>query len=141
MTGLSAIGRLTGGGLSKPKVRIPGHDLAGRIETVGGNVTRFRRAPTKSRFVLICPMTSHRGPGLATALVQAGSQIQRQAGSGVWWRPRLCRGPGVGDGRKVGEQVRCLGWSQRLSLAKDVRPDGIQDDGSAGTGSTVVMGR
>jgi hypothetical protein len=28
-------------------------------------------------------------------------------------------GPGVGDGRKVGEQVRCPGWSQRLSLAKD----------------------
>jgi hypothetical protein len=28
-------------------------------------------------------------------------------------------GPGVGDRRKVGQQVRCLGWSQRLSVAKD----------------------
>jgi len=33
----------------------------------------------------------------ATALVQAGSHIQRQACSGIWCRPRLCRGPGGSD--------------------------------------------
>jgi NADPH:quinone reductase-like Zn-dependent oxidoreductase len=41
MTGTPYIARLSGG-LRKPKVQIPGIDLAGRIEAVGGNVTRFQ---------------------------------------------------------------------------------------------------
>jgi NADPH:quinone reductase-like Zn-dependent oxidoreductase len=34
--------RLSGGGLLKPKSKIPGADIAGRIEAVGRNVTQFR---------------------------------------------------------------------------------------------------
>lgn len=34
--------RLMGSGLRRPKVRVPGTDLAGTVEAVGGNVTRFR---------------------------------------------------------------------------------------------------
>lgn len=34
--------RLMGGGLLKPKDRIPGADVAGRVEAVGGNVKQFR---------------------------------------------------------------------------------------------------
>lgn len=34
--------RLMGGGLLRPKTRIPGEDIAGRVEAVGPNVTRFR---------------------------------------------------------------------------------------------------
>jgi NADPH:quinone reductase-like Zn-dependent oxidoreductase len=41
MTGTPYIERLSGG-LRTPKVRIPGLDLAGRVEAVGGNVTQFR---------------------------------------------------------------------------------------------------
>jgi NADPH:quinone reductase-like Zn-dependent oxidoreductase len=41
MTGTPYIARLSGG-LRAPRVRIPGIDLAGRVEAVGGNVTRFR---------------------------------------------------------------------------------------------------
>jgi NADPH:quinone reductase-like Zn-dependent oxidoreductase len=41
MTGTPYIARLAGG-LRTPKVQIPGIDLAGRVEAVGGSVTRFR---------------------------------------------------------------------------------------------------
>jgi NADPH:quinone reductase-like Zn-dependent oxidoreductase len=41
MTGTPYIARLSSG-LRTPKVRIPGMDLAGRVEAVGGNVTQFR---------------------------------------------------------------------------------------------------
>jgi len=34
--------RLMGGGLLRPKVAIPGEDIAGRIEAVGGNVKQYR---------------------------------------------------------------------------------------------------
>ena len=34
--------RIMGSGLRKPKNRVPGTDLAGQVETVGRNVTRFR---------------------------------------------------------------------------------------------------
>ena len=34
--------RLMGGGLRRPKITIPGEDIAGRIEAVGGNVRQFR---------------------------------------------------------------------------------------------------
>ena len=78
MTGLSAIGRLTGGGFSKPKVRIPGHDLAGRIETVGGNVTRFRPA-TRCSAGTTAP-TPSMSARLRTASRQAG-QPDLRAGS------------------------------------------------------------
>jgi hypothetical protein len=33
--------------------------------------------------------------------------------------PAPSAGPGVGDGGEVGEQVRCLGWSERISVAQD----------------------
>ena len=34
--------RLMSGGLRAPKHKIPGHDIAGRVETVGRNVTQFK---------------------------------------------------------------------------------------------------
>lgn len=42
VTGLPYIVRLMGFGLRRPKVRVPGLDIAGRVEAVGRNVTRFR---------------------------------------------------------------------------------------------------
>ena len=42
MTGLPYVFRLTGVGLLKPKTRVPGTNMAGVVETVGRNVTRFR---------------------------------------------------------------------------------------------------
>lgn len=34
--------RIMGGGLRAPKRKVPGHDIAGRVEAVGKNVTQFR---------------------------------------------------------------------------------------------------
>jgi NADPH:quinone reductase-like Zn-dependent oxidoreductase len=42
MTGLPYLVRVMGYGLRKPKVGIRGRDVAGRVEAVGANVTRFR---------------------------------------------------------------------------------------------------
>jgi NADPH:quinone reductase-like Zn-dependent oxidoreductase len=42
VTGLPYIVRLAGFGLLKPKARVPGLDVAGRVEATGRNVTRFR---------------------------------------------------------------------------------------------------
>jgi NADPH:quinone reductase-like Zn-dependent oxidoreductase len=42
MTGLPYLIRLVGFGVRKPKVRVRGMDVAGRVEAVGGNVTRFQ---------------------------------------------------------------------------------------------------
>ena len=42
MTGQPYMIRIMGYGLRKPKTQIPGTDLAGVVETVGKNVTRFR---------------------------------------------------------------------------------------------------
>src|SRR5689334_16959296 len=42
VTGLPYVLRLMGNGLSKPKKLVPGMDLAGIVERVGGNVTRFK---------------------------------------------------------------------------------------------------
>jgi NADPH:quinone reductase-like Zn-dependent oxidoreductase len=42
MTGLPYLVRVMGFGLRTPKVRIRGQDVAGRVEAVGTNVTRFR---------------------------------------------------------------------------------------------------
>ncbi|MGD8869702.1 MAG: NAD(P)-dependent alcohol dehydrogenase [Gemmatimonadales bacterium] len=43
VTGRPYVLRLMGGGFSKPKNPIPGTDMAGIVESVGKNVTRFRR--------------------------------------------------------------------------------------------------
>src|SRR5918994_5962984 len=40
--GLPYVLRVMGAGLLRPKKRIPGTDVAGRVESVGRNVTRFR---------------------------------------------------------------------------------------------------
>src|SRR5689334_7283235 len=42
MTGLPYLVRLMGFGLRRPKVHIRGRDVAGRVEAVGKNVTRFQ---------------------------------------------------------------------------------------------------
>ena len=41
MTGTPYLIRLAGYGLTKPKNRIPGLDVAGRVVAIGGDVTRF----------------------------------------------------------------------------------------------------
>lgn len=40
--GVPYVLRIMGAGLRKPKTRVPGTDVAGRVEAVGTNVTRFR---------------------------------------------------------------------------------------------------
>jgi NADPH:quinone reductase-like Zn-dependent oxidoreductase len=40
--GVPYVLRVMGAGLRKPKIRVPGTDVAGRVEAVGANVTRFR---------------------------------------------------------------------------------------------------
>ena len=42
MKGVPYVLRIMGAGLRKPKNRVPGTDLAGHVESVGRNVTRFR---------------------------------------------------------------------------------------------------
>ena len=42
VTGRPYVLRLMGSGVRRPKYRIPGTDLAGRVESVGRTVTRFR---------------------------------------------------------------------------------------------------
>ncbi len=43
VTGQPAVLRLMGSGLRRPKMRVPGTDVAGVVVSVGGRVTRFRR--------------------------------------------------------------------------------------------------
>ncbi len=42
ITGEPFVGRLGGFGLLKPKLKIPGSDIAGRVEVVGRNIKQFR---------------------------------------------------------------------------------------------------
>jgi NADPH:quinone reductase-like Zn-dependent oxidoreductase len=42
MAGLPYLVRVAGYGLRAPRTRVPGLDVAGRVEAVGGNVTRFQ---------------------------------------------------------------------------------------------------
>jgi hypothetical protein len=44
------------------------------------------------------------------------------------------RGTRVGDAGQGGEQLRSLGFLERVGIAQRSRPDGIGDDSSAGTG-------
>ena len=43
MTGLSYLVRIMGYGLRKPRARVRGMNVAGRVEAVGANVTQFQR--------------------------------------------------------------------------------------------------
>jgi NADPH:quinone reductase-like Zn-dependent oxidoreductase len=43
MAGIPYLVRFMGFGLRKPKIRVPGMDLSGLVETAGSNVTRFQR--------------------------------------------------------------------------------------------------
>lgn len=40
--GIPRVLRILGAGLRRPKNRVPGIDMAGRVESVGAKVTRFR---------------------------------------------------------------------------------------------------
>jgi len=42
MRGKPFVLRIMGGGLRAPKRKVPGHDIAGRVEAVGRNVTQFK---------------------------------------------------------------------------------------------------
>lgn len=42
VSGRPYVPRLMGAGLLRPKIRVPGTDMAGRVESVGKNVTRFQ---------------------------------------------------------------------------------------------------
>lgn len=42
MTNLPYLIRIMGYGLRKPRIRVPGMDVAGRVEAVGKDVTRFQ---------------------------------------------------------------------------------------------------
>ena len=52
-------------------------------------------------------------------LVTADEQTAGRGRQGREWVAAPGAGPEVGDGGQVGEQVLCLGWLERISVAQD----------------------
>jgi NADPH:quinone reductase-like Zn-dependent oxidoreductase len=109
--------RLMSGGLRAPKGRVPGHDIAGRVEAIGRNVTQFKPGDEvfgacrgafaeyvcamENKLALKPPNSSFEdAAALPVAAVTAlqglrdkGTDPSRPEGPGgrrVWWRGYVC---------------------------------------------------
>ena len=99
--------RLMGGGLRRPKVAIPGVDIAGRIEAAGSNVKQFRPGDEVFGDISACGNGGFAEyvsvPENALALKPATLSFEEAAA--VPWRPPLpCRVCAMKDGFRRGRR-------------------------------------